>query len=81
MGEWNHRVMKKPSGIVIDGVEEPYYEIVEVFYDDLGRPQMYGDATPSAESMAGLVEYVEWLEGATKLPVLTPDDFVGPGED
>lgn len=67
---WNHRVIKynAPPG-------EDLYIIHEVYYDDEGKPDMFGSSGAQAEDLGGLRQYVEWMLKALDQPVLTPADF------
>lgn len=72
MSTWNHRIVRT------DDAFGPYFELVEVFYDNQGRPYGYTDATIGGDDLKGIVQQLEWFELALTKPVLThPRDFTG----
>jgi hypothetical protein len=69
---WNYRVLKFEE-IFHEGQSiqrEQWYEIVEVYYDDEGKPMMYGRRTLSAETLDGLQEEADRMLMAVSKPVL-----------
>ena len=71
---WNHRVVhiKLP-----DDVQEDWYGIHEVFYNDKGVPEMCTTESiaPEAETVEGLQKTLEWMLKALGEPVLEITDF------
>ena len=73
---WNYRVVRFDPFLEID---EPFYGIVEVYYDDQGKPTGYTEnpvrvAWDEGEDGAKILEQ---MAKAFALPVLTPKDFGG----
>lgn len=69
---WNYRVCVTENGS---------YEIHEVYYDSLGRPE-YRTArsvSPYGESLTELKKELEMMKAALEKPVLMPSDFDRPG--
>lgn len=63
---WNHRVIKT-------GEE---YHLAEVYYNEGGKPNGWGEPFMLAESMEGLQELLVQLKDALNRPVLdTEEDF------
>lgn len=71
---WNNRVVKFVD--VIEGVlEEEFYEIKEVYYDENDKPYAYGGPCLGSESVESLREVVARLQEAFDKPVLDAKNF------
>ena len=68
---WNYRVVRFTE-IVGD---EDFYEIKEVFYDNLGKPVGYSDANCGADTYEGLFECMSMMQAAHAKPVLDEAEF------
>ena len=57
------------------------YEIHEVYYDSLGRPEYRTEkrVSPYGESLTELKSEFEMMRAAFDKPALTPSDFDRPG--
>jgi hypothetical protein len=51
--------------------DEVYFEIREVFYDNLGKPLGHTRATSGGESIEDIKRYLTWSLEALDKPVLT----------
>lgn len=73
---WNYRVMLFPA---VQEIDEPYYGIVEVYYDDQGKPSGYTENPVRVTWDEGEdgVKMLVLMAKAFALPVLTPKDFGG----
>ena len=74
---WNYRVLKFEE-IFHEGQSiqrEQWYEIVEVYYDNDGKPTMYGRRTLSAETLDGLQNEADRMLQAVASPILDADMF------
>lgn len=69
---WNYRVCISESGS---------YEIHEVYYDSLDRPEYRTEkrVSPYGESLTELKSEFEMMRAAFDKPTLTPSDFDRPG--
>lgn len=68
---WNHRILAKQSG------EEVFYQMYEVYYDENGKPNGYGE---NGVVVGGSeVNHIKWqltmMKYALKEPVLSLDNF------
>ena len=69
---WNHRVVN------IHDLNEDFFEIKEVFYDNDGLPYAYGNATVASDKLSELSEQLSWMMDALSKPPLNyPTDFIG----
>lgn len=73
---WNHRVIKH-SQLMSDGVEETWFSIHEVYYNEDGSLQSYTESPvePVGESLLELSEDLARFQKALAKPVLNPMDF------
>lgn len=72
MTTWNHRIVKT------DDEFGPYFELVEVFYDNKGRPYGYTNATIGGEDLESIETQLLMFHLALKKDVLLhPKDFTG----
>ena len=62
--KWNHRIVKKFEG------GEWTYHICEVYYNRVDRPVSCGDPFTFSEDLQGVVQLLNWMQGALKKPVL-----------
>lgn len=62
---WNLRLVDRSEGL-----DEPYIEICEVFYDQLGKPLGYTNATMGGESREEIKQYLLWALEALDKPVI-----------
>ena len=62
---WNHRIVD-----VSDGVEEPIYEIREVFYNSKGLPYGHSDAAIVGENLEEMQEVLYHFAEAFNKPIL-----------
>lgn len=70
---WNYRVVRFEGE---EGFETgEYYEIKEVFYDPLGTPVGYSNATCGADTYDGLFKVMGMMQSAYAKPVLNASDF------
>jgi hypothetical protein len=70
---WNHRIV-----VTIDEMGKEFFELAEVFYDSLGEPYAYGQATISADDIEGIYAQLEWFNAADKKSILKyPEHFIG----
>lgn len=68
---WNYRVVKFKG----ENEEDTYYEIKEVFYDNLGKPVGYSDANCGADTYEGLFKCMSMMQAAHAKPVLDEAEF------
>jgi hypothetical protein len=68
---WNYRIVRFKS----EEDTEEYYEIKEVFYDHLGKPVGYSDATCGADTYDGLFKVMGMMQSAHAKPVLDESEF------
>jgi hypothetical protein len=54
--------------------DDPYIEIREVYYDQLGKPLGHCQATASGENAEEIKQYLTWALEALDKPVLTFKD-------
>lgn len=64
---WNLRVVHM---IDENYPDEPYLEIREVYYDQMGKPMGHSTATVGGEKVDDLRQYVEWVQLALTKPIL-----------
>lgn len=69
---WNYRVVRFKDDLEYT---EEYYEIKEVFYDNLGKPVGYSDANCGADTYEGLFECMSMMQAAHAKPVLDEAEF------
>ena len=69
---WNYRVVKFQDETSDEG---EYYEIKEVFYDNLGKPVGYSDANCGADTYEGLFKCMSMMQAAHAKPVLDESEF------
>lgn len=66
---WNHRVIRRYADI--NGVEEPFYTIHEVYYDEDGSMSWtINEVAPFGDTVEGLQENLRWMLEACQQPVL-----------
>jgi len=70
---WNYRFVDCPS----ETLEEHWYELKEVYYDDDGKPRAYASACLGTEDKDDLPELVKWWALALEKPILHENDFKG----
>jgi len=76
MRHWNYRVIKHPRPTPMD---EDYYSIHEVFYDDNNAVDKYS-AEPcgfGSETLEGLGRVMNMVQEAFNKPVLDAEDLPG----
>ena len=71
MGTWNHRVIKRP-----DSVDEWYYCIHEVYYDEDGSVYLWTEngVRAGSDSVEGVKEFLGLMLEACNKPVLVEQD-------
>jgi len=69
---WNLRLVDRS-----DESDEPYIEICEVYYDQLGKPLGYTSATMGGESREEIKQYLLWALEALDKTVLNFKDKHG----
>jgi hypothetical protein len=69
---WNLRLVDRA-----EGGEEPYIEICEVYYDTLGKPIGYCQATMGGEDKEEIKTYLEWALEALNRPVIYFGEIIG----
>jgi len=52
-------------------LDEPYIELREIFYDQVGKPLGHTRATIGGESKEEVKQYLKWAAEALDKPVLT----------
>jgi hypothetical protein len=68
---WNYRIVD-----VSDGVEEPIYEIREVFYNSKGLPYGHGEAAVVGENLEEMKDVLYMMaEAFNKNPLNGATDF------
>jgi hypothetical protein len=65
---WNLRLVEMSDPEYPD--EEPYMEIREVFYDQLGKPLGHTTATMGGEDIKEIKQYLTWALEALDKPIL-----------
>lgn len=65
---WNLRLVDMSN---IECLDDPYIEIREVYYDQLGKPLGHCRATIGGENIAEIREYIEWAIECLDKPILT----------
>ena len=68
---WNYRVIKS----VEEKTGDEWFEIHEVYYDQLGKPMGYTSATVGSESLDEIKEVFKMMEIALSKLVLSNKDF------
>ena len=69
---WNLRLVDRS-----DESDDPYIEICEVYYDQLGKPLGYTSATMGGESREEIKQYLLWALEALDKTVLNFKDKHG----
>lgn len=64
---WNYRVVKHKD----EETQEEYLEINEVYYDTLGKPMGYCNATIGGETLGELETVLEMMRKALDKPTIT----------
>jgi hypothetical protein len=59
------------------GGEDPYIEICEVYYDELGKPLGYCPAAMGGENKEEIKTYIEWALEALEKPVIYFGEIIG----
>lgn len=62
---WNLRLVN-----LTESPDEPYIEVREVFYDQLGKPLGHTTATMGGETKEEIKTYLEWALESLDKPVL-----------
>lgn len=62
---WNLRLVNMSDGV------EPYVEVREVYYDQIGKPLGHCTATMGGEDAKEIKIYLTWAIDALNKPVLT----------
>jgi hypothetical protein len=78
---WNYRVVRfrdEPESASETG---DWYEIKEVFYDSLGKPVGYSDATCGNDTYDGLFKVMSMMQSAHAKPVLNEWEMFKNGGD
>jgi tetrahydromethanopterin S-methyltransferase subunit H len=70
---WNLRFVILEDKLTL----EPYMELREVFYDEMGKPIGHARATVGGDNMEEITQYLDWALEATTKPVLQHKDFEG----
>jgi len=70
---WNLRFVILEDELTL----EPYMELREVFYDEMGKPIGHARATVGGDNMEEITQYLDWALEATTNPVLRHKDFEG----
>lgn len=65
---WNLRLVEMSDP---DYPENPYIEIREVFYDQVGKPLGHTGATIGGENLEEIRQYLMWALDALDKPVIT----------
>jgi hypothetical protein len=65
---WNLRLVNMSDG------SEPYVEIREVYYDQIGKPLGHSAATMGGEDSNEIKTYLEWANQALSKPILNFGD-------
>lgn len=69
---WNHRIVRTLED------KKEYFELAEVFYDSLGFPYAYGQATISSDDIEGIYAQLERFNAADTKAILNyPEHFTG----
>ena len=66
---WNYRVIKTTDG------DNPWYEIREVYYDQVGKPMGHCSATAGGETVDEIKECMKMMESALTKAVIKDTDF------
>ena len=64
---WNLRLVDMNN---VEALDEPYIEIREVYYDQIGKPLGHCRATMGGETKEEIKNYLEWALEALDKPVL-----------
>jgi len=70
---WNLRFVVFEDELTL----EPYMELREVFYDEMGKPICHTRATVGGDNMEEITQYLDRALEATTNPVLRHRDFEG----
>ncbi len=62
---WNLRLVD-----MTETIDEPYIELREVFYDQVGKPLGHTTATIGGENLKEIKIYLEWALQALEKPIL-----------
>jgi hypothetical protein len=73
MSTWNFRLLDLTDA----NLGDPYFELVEVHYNDKGEPVGYTDPCTGSETIEGMKQLVAWYALALDKPVMQRADFVG----
>ena len=68
---WNLRFVILEDELTL----EPYMELREVFYDEMGKPIGHARATVGGDNMEEITQYLDRALEATTNPVLRDEDF------
>ena len=68
---WNYRLVNMAH----ENGGEPWVQIMEVYYDDTGKPNGYADATLGSETVDSCKEVLAMMQDAFNKPVLNQEDF------
>lgn len=75
---WNHRLVN----VAKDNDGEDYFQVSEVFYNDVGQPVGYTSADVSGETMEEVLLTLQRFTEAVKHPILNAEtDFIGEFEE
>jgi hypothetical protein len=75
---WNYRIIRfKDEPNWSDNETGEYYEIKEVFYNTVGKPVGYSDATCGSDTYDGLFKVMGMMQSAHAKPVIDESDFGG----
>jgi hypothetical protein len=68
---WNYRILRFKT----EDETGEYYEIKEVFYNTVGKPVGYSDATCGSDTYDGLFKVMGLMQAAHAKPVIDESDF------
>lgn len=68
---WNYRIVNLKS----ENGGEDWYCIREVYYDDNEKPEGHSDVAVGSESLEDVLNVLDMMRKATKLPALQESDF------
>lgn len=74
---WNYRVVRFKDEPESYSETKEYYEIKEVFYNSLGKPVGYSDATCGSDTYEGLYKCMSMMQSAHAKPTLNEEDIGG----
>lgn len=75
---WNHRFIAIRDEFSESG---SLLELVEVYYDQDGKPEAYGRPSMLFDDEAGVEEFIERVQKALGEPFLTEEDFPQPDHE